>query len=374
MSGYCLKNPSFKGVVFIVCLCIIFQGTSMAQTEQKQKPYWQEWLEKAEAVPEFKPPAKLSDWNKQRIQIRKTLKQLLGKLPPPLKKLEVRTLYKKQADGYVIEKFEFDNGAGAIVPGYLLLPEPLEKKCPAILYCHWHGGQYDIGKDEIFNTNAVPIAPGPTLARLGYAVIAIDAYCFGERNGKTPGGEKGGAGELNASKFNLWVGRTLWGMMLRDDLLALDYLCSRPEIDTNRIGVTGISMGATRTWWLMALDERLRVGVAVCCLTRYQNLIAIDGLKYHGIYYYVPGMLNHFDTEAVVALSAPRPLLFQSGELDYGSPIEGIKIIESKVKPIYELYKSGENFKSIIFEQVGHLYTKEMWNNTIQWFENHLKK
>ena len=64
-------------------------------------------------------------------------------------------------------------------------------------------------------------------------MLAIDACCFGERNGRGPGGaqEKGGAGEMTASKFNLWLGRPLWGMIVRDDLMALDYLCSRPEVD-----------------------------------------------------------------------------------------------------------------------------------------------
>ena len=79
-------------------------------------------------------------------------------------------------------------------------------------------------------------------------MLAIDAYCFGERNGKGPGGpeEKGGNGEMSASKFNLWVGRTLWGMIVRDDLMALDYLLSRPEVDPARIGVTGITAWAQR--------------------------------------------------------------------------------------------------------------------------------
>src|SRR5579872_3820655 len=118
---------------------------------------------------------------------------------------------------------------------------------------------------------------------------------------------------MSASKFSLWVGRTLWGMILRDDSMALDYLASRPEVDPQRLGVTGISMGATRSWWLMALDERIKTGVAVACLTRYQNLIQHGALKAHGIYYFVPDLLTHFDTEAIVALIAPRPILFMTG-------------------------------------------------------------
>ena len=45
------------------------------------------------------------------------------------------------------------------------------------------------------------------------------------------------------------------------------------EVDAERIGVMGMSMGATRAWWLMALDERIKTGVPICCLTRYQNII-----------------------------------------------------------------------------------------------------
>jgi dienelactone hydrolase len=53
----------------------------------------------------------------------------------------------------------------------------------------------------------------------------------------------------------LWEGATLWGMMVRDDILALNYLLSRPEVDPAQVGTTGMSMGATRAWWLAALDD-----------------------------------------------------------------------------------------------------------------------
>jgi len=206
-------------------------------------------------------------------------------------------------------------------------------------------------------------------------VLAIDAYCFGERNGQGPGGpaEKGGAGELTASKFNLWVGRTLWGMILRDDLMALDYLLSRSEVDPSRIAVTGMSMGATRSWWLMALDERITTGVAVACLTRYQNLIAHEGLRSHGVYYYVPNLLNYFDTEAVIALVAPRPVLLMNGDRDDGSPVDGIKLIEAAVRPAYRLYDKENNFQSVVYPGVGHEYLPEMWQKILSWFDRTLK-
>jgi dienelactone hydrolase len=273
-----------------------------------------------------------------------------------------------------VEKFRFDNGAGCVVPGYLILPKNVTGKVPGILYCHWHAGEYDLGKEELFQAKHTPEAPGPALAARGYAVLAIDATGFGERNGQGPDGpgEKDYTAEETASKFDLWVGRTFWGMLLRDDLMALDYLVSRPEVDAGRIGVTGMSMGATRTWWLMALDERIKVGAATACMTRYENMILHGEIRQHDIGYFVPNMLRHFDSEAVIALIAPRPILFQTGDQDRGSPVDGIHAIESAVRPAYQLYQSEDAFQSIVYPGLAHVYTPEMWRRTLDWLDAHL--
>ena len=366
-------NPILAALLILVAHATFTKPALMAATKSTAA---QRWLAKADLASPFVVPATRRSWENARRELRSQLWQQLGKLPPRPTVPQVRTLSRDDRGDYVLEKFEFDNFAGATVPGYLLLPKLTPGvKAPGILYCHWHGGQYDIGKEELFRTNATPVPLGPALAKAGYAVLAIDAYCFGERNGAGPGGpeEKGSAGEMTASKFNLWVGRSLWGMIVRDDLMALDYLCSRPEVDAARVGVTGISMGATRTWWAMALDERLKAGVAICCLTRYRDLTLAEGLKYHGIYYYVPGMLNHFDTEAVVALAAPRPLLFQSGETDAGSPVAGIRTIEGVVRKAYQLYERDAEFESRIYSGVGHVYLPEMWERTLRWLDAKLK-
>ncbi len=360
----------------LLSLALLASTAATSVMAQMNLPMAQRWLDAAPAVPEFQVSKSKAAWERQRKKVQAQLWNLLGSLPPRPKRLAVETLSREDRGDFIVEAFQFDNGAGATVPGYLLLPKNVSGKAPAILYCHWHGGHYDIGKDEIFETNLTPVAAGPALAKRGYVVIAIDAYCFGERNGQGPGGpnEKGSAGEMSASKFNLWLGRTLWGMIVRDDLIALDYLRSRPEVDRNRIGVTGISMGATRTWWAMALDERLKAGVAVCCLTRYQNLIQHEMLKAHGIYYFVPGLLRHFDAEAVVALSAPRPLLYLSGKLDEGSPVDGVRIIEKKARQAYQLYGAEAKFQSIIYRGVGHQYTPDMWQRMLTWMDAALKE
>ncbi len=320
-------------------------------------------------------PGTLAAWSLEREEIRQTLWRLLGDLPPRPRRPVVRVLRRENRNGYVLERFAFDNGAGARVPGYLLLPtHPRGTRAPAILYCHWHGGDYRVGKDELFQAAHTPVAPGPVLAARGYVVMGIDAYGFGERRGFGPGGptESDGTEEASAAKLNLWMGRTLWGMMLRDDLMALDYLQSRAEVDPARIGVTGISMGATRTWWLMALDERLRAGVAVGCLTHYRSLVASRALASHGIYYFVPGMLRHFDTDAIVSLIAPRPVLFLTGDRDSGSPARGVRRIASVARRVYQLHGQSDHFKSLLYPGVGHVYLPDMWDRAVAWMTAHL--
>lgn len=355
------------GLLLILTRCFI-----MAQTNA---PVAQDWLNSLSLPKPFEVAGTKAGWQKQRTRVRQQLWELLGDLPPRPKVPKVEILSQEDRGDFILQKFRFDNLAGASVPGYVLLPKGKSAKTPAILYCHWHGGEYAIGKEELFQARHTPEPPGPALVRRGFVVLGIDAYCFGERNGQGPGGPKelGGDGEMSASKFNLWAGRTLWGMMLRDDLMALDYLLTRPEVDTRRVGVTGISMGATRTWWLMALDERLKAGVAVACLTRYEDLIRHEDLRAHGIYYFVPGMLKHFDTEAVVALIAPRPVLFMTGDQDAGSPPDGIRKIEAAVRPAYRLYGKEDQFHNTIYPGLGHVYTPEMWGRTLEWLDRWLK-
>jgi len=355
----------------VALLLLTSPALLMAQTNQTQS---ERWLLKADLAPPLVAPASIQKWELERKDIRSNLWHLLGKLPPRPRTPKVETISHEARGDFSVEKFSFDNDAGATVYGYLLIPKNVSGKAPGILFCHWHGGEYEIGKEELFQSRHTPEAPGPALALRGFVVAGIDAYCFGERNWQGPGGseEKGSSGEMTASKFNLWVGRTLWGMILRDDLMALDYLASRPEVDAARLGVTGISMGATRSWWLMALDERLKSGVAVACLTRYQNLIQHEQLKAHGIYYFVPDVLSHFDTEAIVSLIAPRPVLFQTGDQDGGSPVDGVRAIESAVRPVYGLYGAEKKFESTIYPGLGHVYTKEMWDKTLAFFAANL--
>jgi dienelactone hydrolase len=324
-------------------------------------------------------PESAEAWDRRKPELRKTLWRLLGDLPPlfapkpVIDRREVR-------DGYSLEHFTFDNGAGDAVYGYMLVPDGGPHRCPAILYQHYHGDLYQQGKEELFLPAFKEMGnnlmhTGEELVRAGYVVLAIDAYGFGERRFQGPAGKAEDGGQTEASLFKtfLWQGRTLWGMMVRDDLLALDYLVTRPEVDPQRIAAMGMSMGSTRTWWAAALDERIKLAVSVACLTRYQDLIAHGGVRCHGIYYYVPGVLKErIDTEAIIGLIAPRAHLTLTGDQDAGSPAGGVRTINAFQEHLYRLYGNAECFRGLLYPGVAHAYTPEMWQETLGWLKERL--
>jgi hypothetical protein len=177
---------------------------------------------------------------------------------------------------------------------------------------------------------------------------------------------------MSLFKLYLWQGRSLWGMMLREEQCLIDYLETRPEVDRSRIAATGMSMGCTRSWWLAAIDDRVRAIVGVACFTRYTELLAHGHLRYHGIYYFVPGVLAHFDTEAIHALVAPRPHLELSGDQDGGAPTDGVVMLEKKLGEVYRLYGKPDHFRSVVYKDTGHEYLPEMKDEMVRWFERHL--
>jgi dienelactone hydrolase len=322
-------------------------------------------------LPQWPLPTNLARWERDRVEVRKTLVRLLGDLPPRPDPAKVRVVSKEDRGDFILERIEFHNGADAIVPGYVMTPKSsATPRRPCILLLHEHGGS----KDSVCLNLEARDHAGTQLVKKGYIVAAIDGYFHGDRIGKGPAGviENKQAQEMSFSKINLWLGRTLWGMQVRDEQCLLDYLLTRPDVDRDKIGASGMSMGSTRSWWLAALDERVKAIVGVVCFTRLTELIEHGYMRAHGIYYFVPGMLQHFDTEAIHALVAPRPHLELSGDQDPGAPVDGVETLEGKLAQIYRLYGKPDNFRSVVWKNTGHEYLPEMRERMIAWFERHL--
>ena len=365
-----------------ILICVIFLSSAAFAQERVTpedakggKPFGPAWDGVPESfrdlgVPDWKPPTDLKQWKEvDRVETREILFDLLGEMPQRPDPANVKILSREDKGEFILERFEFYNGVDMTVPGILALPKQRQGPVPVIIGMHGHSGS----KNDYLPNPENEFSLGWMLVKRGYAVAAIDAYFNGERVGKGPRGEnERGAGgqELTLFKLHLWQGRTLWGMMLRDEQCLIDYLETRPELDKNRIGATGMSMGCTRAWWTAAIDERVQAIVGVACFTRYTELLAHSSS--HGIYYWVPGVLKHFDTEAIYALVAPRPMLQLSGDQDYNAPPDGIEVLERKIDAVYRLYGQPEHFHSVLYKNTGHEYLRDMRLRMAAWFEQHL--
>lgn len=325
-------------------------------------------------IGKFRIPASAAEWRKQRPAVKKIVVDSLGEMPPRPSPSQVRVVAKEQKDGYTLEKFVFHNGVDTEVPGYIAIPSQRSGRLPAILTMHGHGSS----KENMFGQQATSQFVSEELVKSGFVVLGIDNYFNGERKGAGPAGPlevmaRNADQEMSLFKLNLWLGRTLWGMMLRDEQIALDYLASRPEVDPKRIGAQGMSMGSTRAWWLAAIDDRIQAVVGVACFTRYEEIIATRNLRAHGIYYFVPGILKHFDSEGIMALLAPRPFLVLTGDSDAGSPPTGMKKLEDILKAVYKATGKPAQFESVIYPQTGHVYNEDMHKRMVAWFGKYMR-
>lgn len=302
--------------------------------------------------------------NFQVSERRSLLYSLLGELPERNRPVSVEVLSVEQREKYVLEKLVLDLNGIEPVPAYFVRPCKKQNKYPVILYNHAHGGDYVLGKDELLQgRNLLQDPPyAEELTAAGFAALAIDAWNFGERRGRT---------ESELFKEMLWKGQVLWGMMVYDSIKAIDYLVSRDDVHAERIGTLGLSMGSTMAWWVAALDERVKVCVDICCLTDFHALIEARGLDGHGIYYYVPGLLRHFTTAEINALIAPRSHLSIAGNFDPLTPPQGLDRIDGELKAVYSELGYPERWKLLRYN-TGHFETADARKRIMEWLREWL--
>ena len=300
-------------------------------------------------------------------QRRKKLWGLLGDLPWDHKPAPPKLIETEKHEGYTLERLVFDFNGLEPVPGILLIPEKRKKQAPGLLYIHWHGGMYDLGKEQLLQGVKVQPPYAPVCAEKGIVTLAIDSWCFGERKRVA----NGSIGEQDAFKEMLWRGRVLYGMMMFDEFRALDYLAGRAEVDPKRLGALGMSMGATKAWWLAALDPRVRLCVDVCCLTDFDELLRAGNLRGHGIYYYVPSLLKHFNTSTINELIVPRPRLSVNGSKDDLTPPKGVEKVRDYLRPLYGKYGKEEDLRIELFN-CPHAELPEMRAIILDWLAKYL--
>ena len=296
--------------------------------------------------------------------VRQNLYGLLGRLPSRDRKVGAQLVSTEDRGSYLLEKLILDLNGEEPAPAYFAKPRNATGKLPTVLFNHSHGGGYTIGKTEFIAGREYLHNPpyAEFLTSLGYNALCFDAWIFGERAGRP---------ELDFCKDMLWHGRVPWGMMVYDSLKAVDYLATRDDVDVKRLGTVGISMGSSSAQWVGALDPRLQVVVDICCLTDWHTLVEVGGLKAHGIYYYVPDLLNHFTTAQMNTLIAPRAHLSLAGNLDALTPVAGLEKVDRELSQVYATVGKPANWKLLRYD-VGHRETPEMREEIRKWFLAHL--
>lgn len=298
---------------------------------------------------------------------RKELWSLLGDLPWQHRPGPTKLLSTEKRDGYTLERLVLDLNGQEPVPALLLIPDKRQERAPGMLYIHWHAGMYGLGKEQLVRGVEQQPAYAPVCAEKGIVTLAIDSWCFGERQHEADGH----TGEEDAFKLMLWRGQVLYGMMLFDELRALDYLAGRAEVDPQRLSAFGMSMGATKAWWLAALDKRVKLCMDVCCLTDYEELIKANSLKEHGIYYYVPSLLKHFQTAQINELIVPRAHLSVNGRFDALTPPNGVEKIRDYVLPLYRTHGKEQDCRIELFD-CKHVELPAMRKLILEWMDRYL--
>ena len=294
-----------------------------------------------------------------------------GPWPEPCE-LQPQLIREEQKDGYRLQWISYDAEPGDRVPAILLIPDGISNTspAPAIAIWHQHAGQWHLGKSEPAGLLGNPMHhTGVALAKLGYIVLCPDALCFEER--QDPASKlKGSAFERFEFLRYIVDGRCMAWKNILDMRRAIDYLVSRDEVDAERLGCYGHSMGSTHTWLVGPWEPRLKCLVGNCCLPTYEAIHRTKLL--HCFPNFIPGIHQFGDTPDIAALIAPRALHMNLGETDRGSPIKEARAGIAKIAEAYASADAADRFTSFIEPDTGHVLSEAMWHHTRDTFSKYL--
>ncbi len=305
----------------------------------------------------------LDDWNANKAEYRRQLFEMLSLDPLPERTdLKATITGRVERDDFVVEKLHFQSRPGLYVTANLYLPKTIEKPCPTILYLCGHG---KVAKDGVSFGNKVHYQHhGIWFARHGYACLVIDTLQLGEIEGIHHGTYRHDRWWWNSRGYSP-AGVEAWNC-----IRALDYLATRKEVDAERIGATGRSGGGAYTWFIAALDDRIKAAVPVAGITDLENHVVDGCVEGHCDCMYFVNTYR-WDYPQMAALVAPRPLLISNTDKDNIFPLEGVLRTHRVVRRIYALHDAEKNLGLHITEG-PHEDTQELYTHAFVWFDRFL--
>ncbi len=304
------------------------------------------------------------DWREHAPEYRRQLAEMLGLSPRPANTdLKATTTRRHEADTFTVENLHFQSRPGLYVTANLYLPKGLIKPAPALLYVCGHGPVITNGIS--YGNKVAYQHHGIWFARNGYVCLVVDTLQLGEIQGLHHGTHHEGMWWWNAR------GYTPAGVETWNNMRALDYLSTRPEVDTNRFGVTGRSGGGAYSWFLTAMDERIKAAAPVAGITDLENHVVDGCVEGHCDCMFFVNTYR-WDYPMLAALAAPRPLLLCNSDSDSIFPLDGVIRLRNKVRGIYDLLGAGDKM-GLIITPGPHKDTQELQLPVLRWFNKYLK-
>jgi hypothetical protein len=278
---------------------------------------------------------------------------LLGVFPLERQPLRPVTLETRAFPGYRREKIVFDSRPGASVLAYVLLPTNARTPAATMICVPGHGRGVDdiVGIDEQGRDRTDKAGYqhdfAIQVAEAGMAAVAIEPMAFGCR--RDPINARQGLSRKACEPVAggaLLVGETLIAWRVWDVMRTLDYIATRSELDSSRVGCMGISGGGTVTVFASALEPRIRAALVSGYLNTFRDSV---GSLAHCIDNYVPGILNWAEMHDIAGLIAPRPLFVESGEKDNIFPITASIESFNHVREIYGVFGAADRVEQEVF-------------------------
>ncbi|MGI6083699.1 MAG: dienelactone hydrolase family protein, partial [Limnochordia bacterium] len=319
--------------------------------------------------------------------------------------LEVVEVVRKA--GYERRLIRFSSTKYSRIPAYLLVPEG-SGPFPAVLALHDHGGFFCYGKEKLVSVeNEHPaltefkeryydgLSYADILAQKGYVVLVIDAFYWGERRmqfdplppelaRRLEGLRLSDAeyvarvnGFLRERVYSLntmlsFCGTNWLGILVHDDRRSLDLLSGLPEVDPQRIGVLGLSVGGYRTTYLAGLDDRVRAACIIGWMTKLRSCVSI-GHPVHAGLPVADGLHAHLDHPDIATLAAPACALFVLNcARDALFTHEGMLGAVDAIRSVYDDMGARERFQAKMYD-APHEFNRQMQKDAFAWLDRWLQ-
>jgi len=312
-----LRRPVLAAVSFVLCSLTLYATDKPLPKLPTLDNVLRESAERAPLQWQFtgKTAEDLTTWQKK---FRAKLSELLGPHTPP-KKFHPKRIGRVALPKYIREEWLLEAKGIPALPLYLLRPQSGNGDTPIILALHGHG---QFGHDSVVGIdhtqerkNAIANSNydyGRQFAERGFLVVAPCMLPFGRR--LDAGYENSHTDPCAITFVRLaLLGQTLMGSNLRDCQWALDFACTQPETDSNRIACIGLSYGGRMTMLAAAMDQRIKIAVPSGALNVMQE--RIRG-RYSCGAQVIPGLLQYGDVPEIGSLIAPRPCIWETGSRD----------------------------------------------------------